>query len=191
MKNQFVWREEFSKYLSYLLRHHPEDLNLSMDKQGWVSVDELLNNLKNQSKDFKIISFEILKNIVNTNNKKRFIIENRNGQNYIRANQGHSLKNIDLGLECKRPPDILYHGTGEKYVSSILKKGLIKKSRQHVHLSLIKEIAEKIGLRHGNPVIFIVDSKQMFEDGCIFYLSENGVWLTDFVDKKYLKIEKG
>lgn len=191
MKNQFVWREEFSKYLSYLLRHHPEDLNLSMDKQGWVSVDELLNNLNSQSKEFKTISFEILEDIVDTNNKKRFIIENRNGKNYIRANQGHSLKNIDLGLECKQPPDILYHGTGEKYVSCILKKGLIKKNRQHIHLSPIKEIAEKVGLRHGNPVIFIVDSKQMFEDGCVFYLSENGVWLTDFVDKKYLKIEKG
>jgi putative RNA 2'-phosphotransferase len=104
----------------------------------------------------------------------------------IRASQGHSIE-IDLALEPSLPPNILYHGTATRFVESILKEGLKKQQRQHVHLSEKLETATAVGARHGKPVILIVDAKQMQEDGLLFYKSENNVWLTDNVEVKYIK----
>jgi putative RNA 2'-phosphotransferase len=180
--------ENMSKFLSLLLRHHPEYLELKMDKAGWVSVDELLEKLNlERAEPFTI---EHLQELVETNNKKRFALEERWGKLYIRANQGHSIHDLDMGYKPVTPPDILYHGTGEKYVSSIQKKGLLAKSRQYVHLSTSIEVAKSVGERHGKPVIFEIDCKKMANDGIEFYCADNGVWLTETVHKKYLKLLK-
>lgn len=179
--------ENISKYLSYLLRHHPESANLKLDTNGWIGVDTLIEAI-NKNSNYNLTLVE-LKEVVQTNSKQRFALNDINGSLFIRANQGHSLKTVDLGLVSKIPPITLYHGTGEKYVKSILKQGLIKKGRQHVHLSVLKSVAKEVGERHGTPVIFRVDTEKMIEDGIVFYLSDNGVWLTDFVDKKYLILE--
>ena len=104
----------------------------------------------------------------------------------IRANQGHSIP-VDVELEEVEPPEILYHGTGEKYVESIDEQGLLPKSRLYVHLSGDEETARKVGQRHGKPVIYIVYSGQMHGDGIVFYKSVNGVWLTKAVPVKYLE----
>lgn len=180
--------ESMSKFLSYLLRHHPEDLDLKLDKAGWVSVDELLTKL-NRDRDTEF-TLTHLQELVETNNKQRFALEERWGKLYIRANQGHSIKSLDMGYKPVIPPDILYHGTGEKYVNSILKSGLLHKGRQYVHLSTSIEVATSVGERHGKPVIFEVDTKRMVKDGVVFYCSDNGVWLTEFVHKKYLRVIK-
>ena len=180
--------ENMSKFLSLLLRHHPEYLELKMDKAGWVSVDELLEKLNlERAEPFTI---EHLQELVETNNKKRFALEERWGKLYIRANQGHSIHDLNMGYKSVIPPDILYHGTGEKYVSSIQKKGLLAKSRQYVHLSTSIEVAKSVGERHGKPVIFEIDCKKMYKDGIEFYCADNGVWLTEFVHKRYLKLLK-
>lgn len=103
----------------------------------------------------------------------------------IRANQGHSI-DINLALIPQQPPEFLYHGTAQGNIESILEKGIEKRSRQHVHLSQDKETATKVGMRHGKPIILIINTGKMFEDGLKFYLSENNVWLTDFVDATYI-----
>ena len=180
--------ESMSKFLSYLLRHHPEYLNLKMDKAGWVSVDELLEKI-NDDRDIEF-TLEELFELVKTNEKQRFAIEERWGTLYLRANQGHSIQSLDMGYKPIIPPDVLYHGTGQKFVNSILKKGLLHKGRQYVHLSASVEVAKAVGERHGKPVIFEVDAKQMTKDGIVFYQSENGVWLTEFVHKRYLRLMK-
>jgi len=166
-----------SKKLSYLLRHNPEDLN--MDKNGWCFVDEVLKKVG--------VSFVQLENIVATNNKKRFSFNEEKTK--IRANQGHSIQ-VNVQLKKTVPPKTLYHGTTPRIKDQILKKGLLKMNRQHVHLSADKETAIKVGKRHcrGNekPWIVEINTTPMMLDNIDFYLSENGVWLTDFVDKKYL-----
>ena len=106
----------------------------------------------------------------------------------IRANQGHSIP-VDVELEKRTPPDILWHGTGEKYVDSIDVQGLIPKSRLYVHLSTDRETAKKVGSRHGRPVIYEIDCRQMAEDGYVFFESANHIWLTKEVPVKYLKKE--
>jgi putative RNA 2'-phosphotransferase len=176
-----VNKEQIGKYLSLILRHKPETIGIELDSHGWASVDELIDGVK---KTYPEISFAFLKEIVSSDNKQRYSFND--DKTKIRANQGHSIS-VDLELKPVCPPDILYHGTGEKYVNSIDSEGLIKKSRQYVHLSADTDTAKKVGIRHGKPVIYSIDSKKMYEEGYSFYLSENGVWLTNDVPVQYLK----
>ncbi|MFK7949072.1 MAG: RNA 2'-phosphotransferase [Saprospiraceae bacterium] len=168
--------KKISKFLSYVLRHNPDKLDLTLDEQGWTSVEELLGKLNN-------VSMEQLEYVVANNNKKRFAFNNDKTQ--IRANQGHSIK-IDLAYEAIKPPKFLYHGTATKNINSIQKSGIIKGSRHHVHLSADIDTATNVGQRHGKPVILIVKSIAMYERGYEFFLSENGVWLTDFIPTEFI-----
>lgn len=168
-----------SKYISLILRHKPEVIGISLDEHGWANVSELVAGI-NKTQPF---SMEQLEEIVRTDSKKRYSFNE--DKTLIRANQGHSIP-VDVELPEKHPPDILYHGTGEKYVSSIDRQGLIPKSRLYVHLSKDSDTAIKVGARHGKPVVYRVDAHKMAEDGYKFYLSVNGVWLTKEVPMKYL-----
>lgn len=168
-----------SKFLSYILRHNPDKLGLILDEQGWVSVEELLTKLNN-------VSMEQLEYVVANNNKKRFAFNE--DKTKIRANQGHSIK-IDLAYSPIEPPEFLYHGTATKNITSIQKGGIIKGSRHHVHLSADIDTATNVGQRHGKPIILMVQSKAMYEAGHEFFLSENGVWLTDFVPTAFIDWE--
>lgn len=155
-------------------------IGLELDQNGWAAVDELITKSKNDTQGF---TFEELCEIVETNDKKRFVFNE--DKTRIRTNQGHSIA-IDLNLKPQQPPEFLFHGTAQANVNSILEKGIEKRNRQHVHLSQDKETATKVGMRHGKPVILTIKTKEMFADGIQFYLSENNVWLTDFVDFKYI-----
>ena len=169
-----------SRFLSLILRHKPEVIGITLDEHGWADADELIRGVR-KSRPFDM---ETLERIVREDEKQRYSFNEDHTK--IRANQGHSL-NVDVELEQKKAPDILYHGTGEKYVSSIDKEGLISRTRLYVHLSGTYETALRVGGRHGKPVIYQVDCKRMQEDGCVFYQSVNGVWLTKHVPVKYLK----
>ncbi|MGZ5248244.1 MAG: RNA 2'-phosphotransferase [Flavitalea sp.] len=171
-----------SRFLSLVLRHKPEQIGLELDSSGWADVNLLIQKC-NQS-DIPL-SLEVLKHIVETNSKKRFAFNAQ--QNKIRASQGHSIE-VSLELKPVKPPEILYHGTAERFVPSILQAGLMKQQRQHVHLSQTIETALDVGLRHGKPVVFEVLSREMYEDKFEFYRSENGIWLTKSVPAKYLTV---
>ncbi|MCL2322077.1 MAG: RNA 2'-phosphotransferase [Oscillospiraceae bacterium] len=172
---------KLGKTLSYLLRHNPESIGIKLDEKGYADVSELLEAMK---KSRYKINMKILENIVDTNDKKRYSFNE--DKTKIRANQGHS---IDVDVELKEiiPPDTLYHGTASRFINSIKKLGLLKQNRNYVHLSLDEKTAFKVGSRHGKPVVLIIDSKAMHNDGCKFYLSENGVYLTDNVPVKYIE----
>jgi putative RNA 2'-phosphotransferase len=173
---------KISKFLSLVLRHQPETIGISLDENGWTDVNTLIDKMNHNG---FTISNEILKYIVESNNKKRFAFNEAN--TLIRASQGHSIE-VNLGYSPQQPPLILFHGTSDQNVESILNKGIEKRSRNHVHLSLDIDTAIKVGQRHGKPVIFEVASGQMYEDGFKFFISENNVWLTDQVPSKYLKL---
>ena len=175
--------KDVSKYMSLILRHKPEAIGISLDEHGWANVEELIAGIAKNDE----FNMEILEEIVRTDEKQRYSFNE--DKTLIRANQGHSIP-VDVELEEKEPPEILWHGTGEKYVSAIDEEGLISKSRLYVHLSKDEETAVKVGTRHGKPVIYHVLAKQMYDDGYKFYHSVNGVWLTKEVPVKYLtKIE--
>ena len=173
-----------SKFLSYVLRHKPESIGITLDENGWVSVSELLQASRRAGQD---ITDDLLREIVEKNDKKRFAL-NESGDR-IRASQGHSVKSIDLALESIEPPEVLYHGTVEKFIGAIEKSGLQKMNRQHVHLSSTRETATNVGSRRGQPIILLVQAATMHKAGYKFYRSENGVWLTESVPWKYIERE--
>lgn len=168
-----------SRFLSLILRHKPETVGISLDSQGWTNVEELITAINKQQP----FTQEVLEEIVATDSKQRYTFNE--DKTLIRANQGHSVP-VDLGLTPVTPPDYLYHGTAEKYISSIEEQGLLPKSRQYVHLSIDLTTAKQVGARHGDPVVISIAAKQMHEDGYQFYLSKNNVWLTERVPAKYL-----
>lgn len=171
-----------SRFLCYLLRHDPEAENLSMDKNGWVNADQLIEVVRKvKCPDFDRAALD---DIVATDNKQRYSYS-EDGR-FIRTNQGHSVA-VDVELPVARPPEYLWHGTCKDFVESIDRTGLSPQSRLHVHLSADIDTARNVGVRHGEPFIYRVRSGDMARAGYTFYRSVNGVWLTDAVPAEYLE----
>jgi putative RNA 2'-phosphotransferase len=169
-----------SKFLSLVLRHNPGLIGLTLDEAGWAEIDELV---RKAGKSGQSLTVELIHEIVKTSDKQRFAI-NAEGS-HIRANQGHSVQ-VDLGLPIKVPPLHLFHGTARRFMTTIEKEGLTKRARHHVHLTTDIGVATSVGQRYGEVTLLQVDAARMHTAGHVFYLSENGVWLTDSVPPKYL-----
>ncbi|MDE6615790.1 MAG: RNA 2'-phosphotransferase, partial [Lachnospiraceae bacterium] len=163
------------------LRHNPGVIGIKLDKHGWADAQELIAGINKAGSQ---INMDILEEIVRTDKKGRYSFNN--DKTKIRANQGHSIS-VDVGLEEKEPPEILYHGTAGRFLPGIWKEGLKPMGRLYVHLSIDAETAEIVGKRHGKPAILKVHSGEMYRHGIKFYLSENNVWLVKKVESKYLE----
>ena len=170
---------KISRFLSKHLRHQPERLGLTLAPGGWVGVEDLLRACAGRSFS---LTREELDEVVARNDKQRFDFDESGTR--IRASQGHSVE-IDLGLEPVEPPPLLFHGTSTASLDAILREGLQRRARHHVHLSLDVETARRVGGRHGRPVVLEVAAGEMHADGCEFLLSANGVWLVDEVPPRY------
>lgn len=171
-----------SRFISLILRHKPEAAGITLDEHGWADVEELIEGIR-KSRPF---DREMLEEIVRTDEKGRYSFNE--GRTLIRANQGHSIP-VDVELPVVEPPEYLYHGTGQKSVTSIDAQGILPRTRLYVHLSGDAETARKVGSRHGKPVIYTVLSGKMARAGVTFYRSVNGVWLVKAVPPQYLKKE--
>lgn len=176
--------KDISIFISLILRHKPEVVGLKLDNYGYANVNDLLEGI---NKTGRFIDFKLLQNIVSEDNKQRYKFNEDCTK--IRASQGHSIK-VDLELEDRIPPEVLYHGTASRFVDKILTEGILKRSREYVHLSSNIDTAITVGKRHGQPTILKVDAKQMHVDGLKFKLSDNNVWLTDVVPVKYIVVIK-
>jgi putative RNA 2'-phosphotransferase len=174
-------RKRISKFASKVLRHEPDLIGLELDADGYVMVDDLLAGMARKGLR---VSREELVEVVETNDKRRFSFSE--DRRRIRAVQGHSVKLEGSTVSPAAPPAVLYHGTADRNVGSILAQGLVPVSRIHVHLSLDIATATAVGKRHGRPVIFKIDAARANADGIIFYLAENGVWLCDALPPIYL-----
>ncbi len=174
---------KLSKFISLILRHKPSEIGIEIERDGaWADTKALIDGINRTGR--YSIDMETLEKIVNTDNKHRYSFNEDRMK--IRANQGHSI-DVDMDFSEKVPPEILYHGTAERFVKSILAEGLKKMSRQYVHLSKDEETASKVGIRHGKLHIFRVLSGEMYRQGYKFYLSDNDVWLTDNVPTDFLE----
>ena len=171
-----------SKFMSLLLRHKPDTIGLELDECGWANINELIDL---SSSNGKQLDKALIERVVSENDKQRFSISEDGC--FVRANQGHSFE-VNLNLEVQQPPEILFHGTASRFINSIKEQGLVKMNRQHVHLSALEATAVSVGKRHGKPVVLKVEADKMQHDGHVFYLSKNGVWLTDEVPVKYINL---
>ena len=172
--------KEISRFISLILRHKPETVGITLDKHGWADVDELIRGVSRTHP----LTEDLLEEIVRNDEKQRYSFNDDHTK--IRANQGHSVK-VDVEPEELMPPEYLFHGTGEKYASSIERSGLVPKSRLFVHLSSDLQSAGTVGSRHGKPVVYLVSSGIMAKHGHRFFRSVNGVWMTESVPPEYLK----
>ena len=185
---------EIGAKLCYALRHDPQKVDLDMDQKGaWVSVKQLISNFNeyNVHKPFRL-SLPILMELVKTDSKLRYGLKMKGQEVYIRCNQGHSIPWIEMDFEIAQPPEYLYHGTSEGFLSDIMSEGLKPMQRQKVHLSWDEATAWQVGnrkKRYGNTVILKVLSGQRTRDGGVFYLSENNIWLADIIEPEYLCIQ--
>jgi putative RNA 2'-phosphotransferase len=171
---------KLSKFLSFVLRHQPDAIGIKLDANGWVRIDELVEKCRARGEP---LTRDVLEEIVTTSEKQRFSISEDGLR--IRANQGHSVE-VDLALEPKEPPEFLFHGTVARSIPSIRSKGLTRMQRHHVHLSSDQATARAVGMRRGKPVVLRIEAARMHREGCQFFLSDNGVWLTDSVPPEYI-----
>lgn len=171
-----------SKRMSYMLRHSIQPLYVDLDG-GWADVNEIIEGIRKSEPEFDLT---VMEQIVAADAKGRYSFDDSHKR--IRANQGHSIPNIVVEMTRPEPPEILYHGTAERFIDSILSEGLKPMSRQFVHISPDYETAVKVGSRHGKPVVFAFRAKDFVNDGNALYLSANGVWQARCVPAKYLKI---
>ncbi len=170
-----------SKFISLILRHNPGVIGIDVDSHGWADVNKLIAGIKKAGHK---IDMDILEEIVRTDEKGRYSFND--DKTLVRANQGHSIP-VDVGLKEKEPPEFLYHGTAERFLPGILKEGLKPMGRLYVHLSWDKETAVNVGKRHGKPVVLKIHSRQMYNEGIKFYLSENNVWLVKNAESRYIE----
>lgn len=177
MKKDLV---KISKFISFVLRHQPEKVGLTLAEGGWVTVDDLLKAAERSGVAF---NRSVLEEVVATNDKQRFSFSPDGA--LIRANHGHSV-DVPLNLVPSPPPETLFHGTVADSLAGIKKEGLQAKSRQYVHLSVERATAEMVGQRRGKPVILTVLTGAMAEAGYLFYHSASDIWLTAHVPVKYL-----
>ena len=173
-------RVETSKFLSLILRHRPQEIGLTLNSQGWAQLSDLLRCAKRSG--FPLTE-AMVHDVVAHNDKQRFSFSGDGS--CIRANQGHSIP-VELGLSSMTPPPILFHGTASRFLASIKSTGLESGKRQHVHLSGDSRTAVDVGRRHGRPVVLHIRAGEMHESGFEFFLSHNGVWLTERVPSDYI-----
>jgi len=176
---------QVSKLLSLVLRHKPERMQLVLDEAGWVAVESVLQGFAEIGIP---ITRDELQVVVSTSDKQRFAFSEDGLR--IRASQGHSVE-IDLGYAPANPPPLLFHGTVEKFLESIRSQGLVRGERHHVHLSATVDTAERVGQRRGRPVVLQIRAAAMATGGHRFFLSANGVWLTDHVPPLYIVFPGG
>jgi putative RNA 2'-phosphotransferase len=169
-----------SKFLSFVLRHRPDAIGITLDAQGWVAIDELLVQC---GKHEHPLTRDELNEVVEKNSKRRLAVSDDGRR--IRASQGHSV-DVDLGYTPATPPEFLFHGTVDRNLDSIRQQGLQRMKRHHVHLSPDIATASSVGQRRGQPIVLRIRAAQMAHAGHVFFLSANGVWLTDEVPPSYI-----
>ena len=170
---------KLGRFLSLVLRHEPGAAGVTLDKNGWADVKELLSGVRRTGRQ---IDMDTLERVVRENNKQRYSFNENHTK--IRANQGHSIQ-VDVELKEAKPPQYLFHGTASRFLPAIQREGIRKMDRQYVHLSSDFQTALSVGRRHGAPVVITVDAAAMARDGVTFYLSANGVWQCEYVSPKY------
>lgn len=177
---------KISKFLSLVLRHQPDAIGITLDGAGWASITELVAKAKKAGMN---LSGPLVRQVVAASDKQRFCISDDGLR--IRANHGHSLPEVDLGLSPAVPPEFLFHGTAHHLLTSIAAQGILSGKRQMVHLAESYEVAIENGRRHGVPVVLRIFAGRMHAEGFQFYRSASGVWLTERVPWGYWVMMSG
>jgi len=188
-----------SKTLSWILRHGAKSEGLYMRSDGYIRVNDLLASPRLSSPT--PLDFATLQRIVENDSKKRYMLLESPDEAaptagdvwWIRANQGHSLKEIQLDLKpILSAADIpmAVHGTNRTAWKSIAVQGLSKRTRNHIHLAQgVPEDGVISGMRQSAQVLIYINVQKALDAGLSFFLSENGVVLTEGDEHGFLSTE--
>ncbi len=184
-------RLRLSKLMSALLRHIPSEAGLRLDKEGWVSVNELAKAIRERWRNCELYSWVRPEHIIAVallDPKGRFELSTDHAR--IRARYGHSIHvKINYPL-AQNPPNILYHATPVRNLASILAEGLKPMKRLFVHLSATIEDALEAGLRHGSPAALLeIDANCLKRHGIKLYEASNRVYLAARVPPDCIRVK--
>lgn len=177
---------ETSKFLSYVLRHEPHAIGLTLDSEGWADITALISGARQSG---RVLDEALIRAVIECSDKKRFSISEDGLR--IRAVQGHSTNSVSISYTDKVPPEILYHGTATRFLESIMQEGLKPGKRQYVHLSADIETAKSVGQRYGSPIVLKIEALRMHQQGFKFFQAENGVWLVTGVPTLFMQDQAG
>lgn len=173
---------QLSKTMAYALRHQPGQFGLTLDEEGWVSVDDLVAALCRHRHDWQDVGPDDFAEVIAQSDKKRY--EMRDGK--IRAYYGHSTPQ-KVAQEVSAPPAILFHGTTPRAARRIQVEGLKPMKRQYVHLSADLATARQVALRRTpGPVILRVMALEAYQEGIRFYLGNDSVWLAEPIPPRFI-----
>lgn len=176
--------KKLQRYLVYVLRHNPKELNLELGAEGFVTIHELLENLKKQNRHREVTAEMIHQVVQGQTNKQRLEIQGEK----IRCRYGHSdSATPEIEYEPAEPPDRLYHGTPLANLESIQEMGLVPGKRKYVHLTTSAKLARGVGERHDREVVVLeVLCDKARERGLLFYNPEAQIWLVSFLPPEFL-----
>jgi putative RNA 2'-phosphotransferase len=172
---------ETSKFLSYVLRHEPQSIGLTLDREGWAHILVLIACAQKLGRE---LDDALIRAVVESSDKRRFTISDDGLR--IRAAQGHSTGSVSITYVEKVPPEVLHHGTATRFIESIMREGLKPGERQYVHLSEDVQTASAVGQRYGKPVVLKVEALRMHQQGFQFFQAVNGVWQVSHVPAEHL-----
>lgn len=181
--------ERLSRFLAMVLRHKPEAAEVSIRADGWVEIPELIEGLRKMWRKCPVTR-ELLHRIVELDEKGRYEVDTASRPHRIRAIYGHSVE-VPISHQKVVPPPRLLHGTARRFLGRIWSGGLQSMKRQYVHLTDDLQTARDVGARRDSyPVILSVDAERMDADGFVFYLSSEGLYLTERVPAGYLEVHE-
>lgn len=193
--------DNVSKYMSYLLRHGASKENLYIDSGGYIYINDFHKHILYTYPNVRIND---IYDIVKKCPKQRFEIGYYEGYEYIRATQGHTIQHID-DLELCKPilnsdqlPEYIVHGTMYTNIPLILKNGLCRMNRKHIHMTRTTPESGTIisGMRKSCDTLVLINVKEAMNAGIKFMESSNGVILSPglepngIIPSNLLKIRK-
>lgn len=173
---------KLSRLVSQILRHEPWLYELELDADGWISVDDLLAAIKQNTSRWPAVAVEDLVQIIAQAEKKRHEIK----EGKIRALYGHSIPG-KLIKRSAEPPEYLYHGTTPELIEPIQAQGLLPMGRHYVHLSVDRKTAQQVGKRKSTqPIILTIRANEAYQNKIQFYQGNDMIWLADNVPASFI-----
>lgn len=175
---------ELSKLLSWILRHGANEAKLPIDSNGFIDIDVILKHQRFVAKKFTLNE---IKTVVASDRKQRFALDTLpNGKIRIKANQGHSMANVQLTMtridDASNVP-FAVHGTYYRFWEQIKAEGLKRMTRNHIHLTENEVFrGDTSGFRSSSEILIYIDVAKAMGDGVAFYRSDNNVILTEGID---------
>jgi len=172
-------RVRLSKLLTAVLRHVPSSIGLSLSREGWTSVSELVARIRSHKPSYKWLSEEHVRAIAALDPKGRFELRG----DFVRARYGHS-KRLEVKVDYQEDLEVrrLFHGTSASDLDAILREGIKPMNRAMVHLTTSIQDAIEVAMRKGREAVVLeIDADELRREGIKVYKASDRVYVVAYV----------